>query len=626
MTSWLGSIGVGVVVGVLGLLIGGWLATRAVDWYNVPSREGGSGYFVILLALLALLVGLAIGVGASRVVGGGGTQLKALLFGGGAHLVLLAVVGTVARLMADVAPTFEGEELTLAVEVSWPEAAAPSLPGGDVLPYIGLTALSGNTARVGQEGPLWVEDARREDGRLVVPGAVEIFTSRGKRLLIVNTGTKDKGEGLLLPLPAYPGKAEREWSVWMPRARDGAPPLPDGIRYRFRVVKRNEPIRTQQVGPFGISTLARSFGESRGAPPTSDYVAEAEFQLSYRGAPVTVEGRAIDEYIPDPWKPDEALPSADAVVRYDRIKAVATIPGAEPALVVEVEREDAQYRSSYYYLLQPTGDRLQTTFVSAGGSSRMARRLSRPPADAPPEPARTREGYIDDRILALPGLYLFPRAVLDTRARTVQALPMEQGTDVIHQIAPLSLSPDEKHFARLIRTSDQDGMLIEQVTIADNARRTVPTGIAVTSTGDWQDADRAFFDNYFAWEQTGGSYHVVPRADATALARRGRLREQGSYREYRVGPALPSLRDAFIAELAATFGAVEVPTAADAFAREVRIDGEIFNLSYNDDGEVGVWMENHTNTLPMVKLSLHLDSLLATRRLDAHFKKPESPR
>ncbi|MBL0171706.1 MAG: hypothetical protein IPP90_13470 [Gemmatimonadaceae bacterium] len=626
MTSWFGTIGVGIAVGVVGLVVGGWLASRAVDWYNVPSREGGSAYFVMFQALFALVAGLIIGVIVSRVVvSGGGTQLKALLLGGGAHLLLLAVIGTVARLMADVPPSFEGERLMLAVEVSWPEASAPSLPSGDILPYVGLAAASGNTTRVGRQGPLWAADARHENGRLIVPGAVEIFTSRGKRLLFVNTGTRDKEDGLVLPLPAYPGKAQRTWSEWMPRARSGTPALPDGIRYRFRVVKRNEPIRTQHVGAFDISTVARKFTESRYAPITSDYAADADFQVSYKGTPVTVEGRTVDQYIPDPWKPD-AAPPADAPVQFDRIIAVATIPGAEPALVVEVEYRDSQYRSTYDYLLQAQGDRLRTTFVSAGGADLMARRLSRPPDNAPPEPVNGRQGYIDDRILAVPGLYLFPRAVLDTRSRTVQAVSLERTDDEILKIGPLSLSPDEKHFARLIRNSENNSILMEQVTIADNARRTVPTGFATTSTGNWQDADRSYFDNYFAWESTaGGGYRVTPKAGATTLPHRGTLKEQVGYREYRVSLAKESLRDAFIADLTATYGATLVPTAADAYAKEVRINGEIFNLSYSDEGEVGIWMENHDNTLPMVKLSRHLDSLLATRRLDAHFKKPDAP-
>ena len=627
MASWFGSIGIGIAVGAMGLLLGGWLASEAVDWYHIPSREGGSGYFVAFQALAALVVGAVIGVVVSRiVVGGGGTQLRALLLAGGVHVALLAMVGTVARLMADVPPTFEGERLMLAVEVSWPEANAPALPSGDILPYIGLSATSGDTIRVGRQGPLWAADGRHENGRLIVPGAVEIFTSRGKRLLFVNTGTRDKEDGFELPLPAYPGQAQRTWSDWMPHARAADPALPDGIRYRFRVVKRNEPIRTQTVGAFTIGTVARAFTESRYAAITSDYAADADFVVHYKGKPVTVEGRTTDHYIPDPWKPNEG-PPADAAVRYDRIIAVATVPGADPALVVEVEYSDSRFRSGYHYLLQADGERVRTTFVSASGPDRMARRLFRAPANTPAEPAQARQGYVDERILAVPGLYLFPRAVLDTRTGTVQPLPLERSDDEILKIGPLSLSPDEKHFARLIRASDNsNAMHIEQVTIADNARRTVPTGFAITSTGDWHDADPAYFDHYFAWQaQAGGGFQVVPRAGANRLPHRGSLRESVGYREYRLSQGLESLPEALVAALVKAFGAERVPTPPDAFARQVRINGELFNLSQGKDGEIVVWMENHENTLPMVKLSRHLDSVLATRRLDAHFKPPDTP-
>ena len=164
-------------------------------------------------------------------------------------------------------------------------------------------------------------------------------------------------------------------------------------------------------------------------------------------------------------------------------------------------------------------------------------------------------------------------------------------------------------------------MLIEQVTIADNARRTAPTGFAITSTGNWQDADQAYFDNYFAWEpQRGGGFQVVLRAGAITLAHRGTLKERLDYREYRVAGARDSLREALIAELVKAFGAERLPTKADGTAQQIRINGQLFNLSQSEDGEVVMWMENHENTLPMVKLARHLDAVLATRRLDAHFK------
>ena len=55
------------------------------------------------------------------------------------------------------------------------------------------------------------------------------------------------------------------------------------------------------------------------------------------------------------------------------------------------------------------------------------------------------------------------------------------------------------------------------------------------------------------------------------------------------------------------------------------MENEIFNLSLSEDGEVGVWMENQDNTLPMVKLARYLDSVLATRQLDAHFRHADAP-
>ena len=63
----------------------------------------------------------------------------------------------------------------------------------------------------------------------------------------------------------------------------------------------------------------------------------------------------------------------------------------------------------------------------------------------------------------------------------------------------------------------QDGVLLEEVTLADNARRTLPVGGARTPSGNWLDADGAYFDRHFAWVTDGsGSFRVARRNDAGA--------------------------------------------------------------------------------------------------------------
>lgn len=623
IASWLGSLGVGLATAIVGAALGGWIASRAVDWYSISSREGGSGYFVLFQGLLAGVVGLVVGVIVSRsVVGAGGGQFRALALAIGAHVALLAVIGVAARLRADVPPTFEGEALLLAVEVSWPDAQAPVLTRGTALPHVALSALSGNAVRVSTQGPLFIDDARREAGRVIVPGAVEIFTSRGKRLLQVNAGTP--GEGILLPLPAYPGKKERDWSVWMPRARDGAPALPDGVRYRFKVVKRNEPIRVQTFGPFTVETVARSFRVATydGREPTNE--ADATFRLHFRGTPLTVEGRTLDQYDPDPWKPNEA-PPADSVVRYEQVTGVMVVPGAIPSLVAEVAYEDDRFRSAYYYLLRPVGERVQQQFVSPSLFGIPPHRLSAVVDASDSSRAPVDKGYVDERTLARPGLYLFMKGVVDTRTMQVSRVALERSDDDITKLAPLSLSPDERTMARLRRGAngdDQSGMLIEQINIATGARDTIPVGSARVPTDSWFDADRAFFDHYFEWTSgADGAYRVRPRSGVPPMPPRGKVSHSGDYTEYRVTSAAPSLRDAFVAELVASMRAERLPVEEGAYSWTLRIDGTELSLSYGDDDHVAVWTSGRDSTHLVERVARQLDSAMATGRFAGHFKR-----
>ena len=66
--SWMLTLVVAVLTAVFGLFAAGAVAALAVDWYRVSSFEGGSGYFVILLALVGGAAGFLIGLVGSRVV------------------------------------------------------------------------------------------------------------------------------------------------------------------------------------------------------------------------------------------------------------------------------------------------------------------------------------------------------------------------------------------------------------------------------------------------------------------------------------------------------------------------------------------------------------------------------
>lgn len=64
--SWLTTL----LVGILGSVVGGGgmfgIALLCVKWYRISSFEGGSGYFVIGLALLGAMGGLIVSMLAAR--------------------------------------------------------------------------------------------------------------------------------------------------------------------------------------------------------------------------------------------------------------------------------------------------------------------------------------------------------------------------------------------------------------------------------------------------------------------------------------------------------------------------------------------------------------------------------
>ena len=130
--GWLGTFFIAVLTAALGALLSGIVASLAVDWYRISSFEGGSGYFVVFIALAGLLGGFLIGGITARVVAGGAQPG----FGKGlgyALLIVLLLAGAVAgisRWLADVPPTRQGERLMLLVEVRWPAAQQHS-PASD---------------------------------------------------------------------------------------------------------------------------------------------------------------------------------------------------------------------------------------------------------------------------------------------------------------------------------------------------------------------------------------------------------------------------------------------------------------------------------------------------------------
>lgn len=110
--GWVSSLVVALFSGLTGLLLGGVIANRAADWYQVSSFEGKAGYFVVLMALFGLIGGAVVGVVAARIVAAGSDPsfLRALAFGVGSVVLACGAIAAVARFLADVPQQIADEE------------------------------------------------------------------------------------------------------------------------------------------------------------------------------------------------------------------------------------------------------------------------------------------------------------------------------------------------------------------------------------------------------------------------------------------------------------------------------------------------------------------------------------
>ncbi len=605
---WIVSLSIGVLTAVSALVLAGWVAALAVDWYAISSFEGGAGFFVVGIALLGAFAGFVIGVVASRVVAARAKRpgfWKGLAAAHAVTIGLAVAIGAAARLLADVPPRIAGEELFLAVEIRWPQGSSPAEPADASDWRLRLSSSVGRTVRASSGGPLWREDARREDGRWVVPGAVDLFTSRGDRVLDVEPdGVID--HGFLVPLPGFPGREYLEWSDWLPHARSGEEPLPDGFRYRFRLVPRNQPIRVESFGPFEVATVATGFGEYSYGDAPSTWTAYARFLVRHHDQPVA---------IPDP---DVAALLDDGETHFD---GVAALPGPVPALLARAVTIDMD---GACYLLASEPEGLRVARVGPCDGTLRPAPLTADNAVFTNALESNRPAGRFDRTSYLPGLYWFDGALLDTRTLTIRAYPPPEQPHLIGRIPPLGVSPDGESFVRLEWAEGSDGQVALGITDVGSGEC---YRLAVDQKRmrylDIDQIDPAWVLHHFEWHHgPGAKDRMVERVDFTPLPYRGRLSNDGTgYREYRVAPAQEALRSALIDFLVAEFEGERLPAEADDYAHEVRIDDAIVNVTYDDgDHHVGVWMERGTDSAMVAAIAERFDAALATGRYDGRFE------
>ena len=580
--GWLLSFVVACLSAVLGTVAAGVLADRAVSWYRISSFEGGSGFFVIGMALIGLAGGFVVGLVVARVVAAYPRPgfAKALGLASLSVLALITLVAAPARLLADIPPLIDGEELQLLVEFRWPQAgAAPPDPAG--IGRVRLAAASASVIRVSEDGPLFLDAARQQEGRWIVPGVAPIFTSRGSRVLELVIGDQSLA-GFIVPLAGHPGPETFDWSIWMPRPAEGAAPLPDQFTYRFRVIRASQPVRSDRFGPFEIDTISRSFFD---VGNSQRMASDSTFRVRHGGQAVAGD-RELTEIavIGD---------RAGALIAETRAAECLLIRADPPA--VETLEDCGMLREG-----RPLTNDLRR--FAAGRD-----------ADVVP-------GWVDRRILGEPGIYRLGHVVVDARTLTATGFKTPDDVSADSSLPPLAVSPDERRFAWFAHTggADQTPALISTDWQASESELLTidPDRMRFPAPGT---LDPAWVAHHFEWTPADdGRFHLRERESFVPLPYRGTvtLGEAGAYQGYSLSPGSDDLRTALMTVLVDGMRGERLPDELNGYQQRVRVRNTELAVTVDAPSYVSVYTLAGPPEV-MTEVAAALDAALATGRYDA---------
>ncbi len=608
--SWPVSLFSALLTGLLAMFVSGLVAALAVDWYQISGREGGSGYFVIAMSILGLGAGLVVGLVVARVVSGGAHPgfLRATGISFGMVAALGAVGAGLARALADVPPEIQGESLMLQVEVRWPErqATAPVAAGRDE-PSLGLHSIPrlSHTVRASERGPLWLEDAQLVDGRWVAPGAVRVFTSRGRRMLTVELGG-EKSQGFALPLRAFPRVEDTTWSDWLPNFRPGVTVPSDLVSYRFRVQRVSQPIRRQTIGSFEVLTRTGYFYQES-VDSANRFAASAAFSFRYNGQPLPIEGPTADD--------------GGTEERFEQVTEVALIGGERPAFLL---RADSPSASGACFLLSDSGGAPRLQLVDAGGSSVEGQLLTNDTARFRAATAHTRlRGRIDRVSHSQPGLYRIGNTVVDTRRLMLHHFHPDTGYYDVPSVPPLGLSPDERSFVTWASANEvSPPPMLRVIDFVGDTSYTLPVDPTRMRWATFESLDPAWLLHHFTWQRQGGVDRLVERPHFVPLPYRGEFSANSSYQSYRWEKGTAALRGVLLEFLDREFHAVAGPADAADYEIPVTIGSDTLKVGFSTDfGYVMVSSDGpHPADSTLVqRIGTGFDAVLAGGRYDSLF-------
>jgi hypothetical protein len=584
------TLAVATLTGIVGLFASGFAASLAVNWYDVNAFEGAPQFFVACIALAGSLAGAVVGLAASLLVArrSSSDTSKALAVGPATILVLVGSLTGIARILADIPPKIDGEQLFLSVELRTPagHASPTAMPGVGYL-KLGATGLTG--LRKQETGLLFPEDARYVSGRWVIPGVVHIFTSRGGRRIDAGIGTSSLA-GFVIPLPGHPGTESREWSEWLPRSDVGEQRL-DQFSYRYKVVRQSEPLRVESLGRFTVETVVSSFYRPRW---TNRVAALSHFRVRYNGQPV---------------------PGIEI------LDSIAVVNGPRTVLLVEAEQPSD---TAACHLLVDDNSQVDVRPFGKCEFPVVGRPLtSDPHRFAAARDRGTVAGWVDRETFETPGLYLIDGNVLDTRNLTFRSFELPPAFTPRGLPPPLMLAPDERSFAWFAHGPSQDTAPMLGVTEwKANRSYTVRVDRDRMRFIGFETLDPAWVDHHFEWRKGPDDVEVlVERSNFVPLPYRGQLtlRKPGEAQGYVLLPAGEPLRNEVVRMLVEELHGKRLSDDRDGRQR-IRLDGKVVNVSLGST-LVAVTMDfGEADPEVMRKVAAHLDAAFTTGRYDSLFR------
>ena len=335
--TWVFSLLIGLCTAVFSLVGAGLVASLCVRWYRISSFEGGSGYYMGFLALLGGVVGLIVGIIASRYVAvpEGPVFLKGLGVALGSMTTLLAVVTALAWLVADHPPHLDGRPLELAVEVRGPDGFKWPVPtDGSQGRYAPLVR-----PRRSAHGLLEFDPRQTSDGRWQVTTTIPIDSSRSNNQLSVEID-KDHTVVFRLPLGARPSLADTQWSAWIMAAKNAAEPERAAektfqVRYRVQIIPVPDPGPSEeQVAADRALADQVAFASVAPDAPLLDWMKHTEY-----GAPEARKKAALVAIAARPQlrvELTELMQSPDAELAGRALRLIEDLPQPQPDLIAPV--------------------------------------------------------------------------------------------------------------------------------------------------------------------------------------------------------------------------------------------------------------------------------------------------